>query len=86
MNIKNAHTNCEDEYAKLWQMYGDLEDDRDRLREMLGTAIQVIPRQYESLSPVQKSRVIRDVMAVLAALQEAGDKLPSNDHLDTSGG
>jgi len=35
MNIKNANANCEDEYAKLWQMYGDLEDERDRLREAL---------------------------------------------------
>jgi len=35
MNIKNAHTNCEDEYATLWQMYGDLEDKCDRLREAL---------------------------------------------------
>ena len=25
----------EDEYAKLWQMYGDLEDERDRLRKAL---------------------------------------------------
>ena len=25
----------EDEYAKLWQMYGDIEDERDRLREAL---------------------------------------------------
>ena len=25
----------DDAYAKLWQMYGDLEDERDRLREAL---------------------------------------------------
>ena len=25
----------EDEYAKLWQMYGDLEDERDLLREAI---------------------------------------------------
>ena len=26
-----SEKNCEDEYAKLWRIYGDLEDERDRL-------------------------------------------------------
>ena len=71
--LQNQHRKDDDEYAKLWQMYGDLEAERDRLREMIGTALQVIPRRYEDLSPVKKSRVIRDVQAVLGTLQEDRD-------------
>ena len=32
---KRRIRNLEDEYAKLWQMYGDLEDERDRLRKAI---------------------------------------------------
>lgn len=51
-----------------------LKVERDCLREMIGTALQVIPRRYEAMSPVKKSRVIRDVLAVLGKVQEAEDE------------
>ena len=44
LNHDNIHTDIpgkrrirrlEDEYAKLWKMYGGLEDERDRLRKAL---------------------------------------------------
>jgi chromosome segregation ATPase len=31
--IKAQRRHYEDEYAKLWQMYGDLEEERDQLRD-----------------------------------------------------
>ena len=31
--LQAQHRKDDDAYAKLWQMYGDLEDERDRLRE-----------------------------------------------------
>lgn len=32
---KRRIRDLEDEYAKLWQMYGDMEDERDRLQEAI---------------------------------------------------
>jgi len=64
-----THKHCEDEYAKLWQMYGELEDERDRLRDAalayqeLSTCYLIGKRTTEKLfARLEKAR---------AALQEA---------------
>ena len=53
----------EDEYAKLWQMYGDLEDQRDRLRGAL--------KEIRSLNSV--NALILDIIET-ALMQEDRDE------------
>ena len=65
---------CEDEYARLWQMYGDLEDERDRLREALEkiTKFDDAPRYRVDVNTAY-SVAIGAVNIARTALQEAGD-------------
>ena len=42
--LQAQHRKDDDEYAKLWQMYGDLEDERDRLREALEDLLNTIDK------------------------------------------
>ena len=37
--LQAQHRKDDDAYAKLWQMYGDLEDERDRLKASLKWAV-----------------------------------------------
>jgi len=57
--------NCEDEYARLWQMYGDLEDERDRLRGAVETILMIDPGKEDA--------AFLAVTVAGEALQEAGD-------------
>ena len=59
--LQNQHRKDDDEYAKLWQMYGNLEDERDRLREAL--------KEIRSLNSV--NALILDIIET--ALQEDRD-------------
>lgn len=61
-----------DEYAKLWQMYGDLEDERDRLRE----ALENVEAQTVMVPQVQPADyTIRQIAVIVKiALQEVGDE------------
>ena len=64
--------NCDDEYARLWQMYGELEDERDRLREALEYVLDTSPdRLYEQkLAQESYSEALR---IARTALQESGE-------------
>jgi predicted nucleic acid-binding Zn-ribbon protein len=68
--IKAQRRYYEDEYAKLWQMYGDLEEERDRLREALEwTRDMIIER-----TTINDQKFYRPtVEKIRAALQETSD-------------
>ena len=85
MKHDNVHTdlqgkrrirNLEDEYAKLWQMYGDIEAERDRLRE----AYEVLKELQEYAgywseydAPIAICYRIDNVIAAVEALQDDGE-------------
>ena len=65
-----AYKKLDDEYAKLWQMYGELEDKCDRLREVL-EKIEVHPNAGFNVAIIERSAPTIAEMAH-DALQEAG--------------
>lgn len=76
MNIKIANKDCEDEYAKLWQMYGDLEAECDRLREALEWYAKTVSDCNRSGREGDDARnaLAQDIgKRASAALQEAED-------------
>ena len=86
LNHENIHTDIpgkrrirklEDEYAKLWQMYGDLEGERDRLRQLLEKAIPAVAgrvRHLRSLNDPRSLQLTNDLADMNAALQEDRDE------------
>ena len=59
----------EDEYAKLWQMYGDLETKRDRMREAFEKFINQV---HENALEPDKLYIYEG--RARAALKEVGDE------------
>ena len=68
--LQAQHRKDDDAYVKLWQMYGDLEAERDRLRAAVKTALM------HMISYVNPTDAKRELIAVLrkAILQEDRDE------------
>ena len=61
----------EDEYAKLWQMYGDIEGERDRLRD----ALKNVRDCAEVTAPSLRLNAVLYIEEIVeTALQEDGDE------------
>lgn len=70
--------NCEDEYAKLWQMYGDLEDRYARLREALEDSYKISVCYFPSKQEVEATWENTEGDAVMVTFPvdaEIGDRL-----------
>jgi len=64
-----THKHCEDEYAKLWQMYGDLEDERDRLKERIYQSIKILRELAENVGEWADQEVRDTVDGIIDGLE-----------------
>jgi len=68
-DVRMTHKHCEDEYAKLWQMYGDLEDERDRLKERIYQSIKILRELAENVGEWADQEVRDTVDGIIDGLE-----------------
>ena len=76
--LQAQHRKDENEYANLWQMYGDLEEECDRLREELGDSYKIsvcyFPAKHEIEATWEDAEGAR-IMVTFSVDAEIGERL-----------